>query len=159
MIDNRPSGGEFAIPNFSPRLTQPVQPDTNPWSWRFGSASSQVGPVNINLGRSSDPELEQEVLDTGERDALTALRFQLEEIAQIKTRYRSDSKLTTKAKAKAKRQHRHRARGYRRRCRPETRSAMQLLLCFARGHMVPAERALAKLRRAGHGVAQHTGDR
>ena len=171
LIDNRPSGGEFAIPNFSPRLTQPVQPDTNPWSWRFGSASSQVGPVNINLGRSSDPELEQEVLDTGERDALTALRFQLEEIAQIKTRYRSDSKLATKAKAKAKAkpQHRYRARGCRRRCRPETRSAMQLLLCFARGYLAPAERALVKLPQAGHGVApreahkfglaQHTGDR
>ncbi|MGB4914080.1 MAG: hypothetical protein WBO95_18510 [Candidatus Dechloromonas phosphoritropha] len=147
------------MPNFSPRLMQPVQPDTNPWSpllhyfqnpfsawqavqlplsgdvnqainpwsWTFGSASSQVGLVNINLGRSSDPELEQEVLDevgsygkqlgrigdalavlirhvkledldTGERDALTALRFQLEEIAQIKTRYRSDSKLATEAK-------------------------------------------------------------
>ena len=79
--------------------------------------------VNINRGRSSDPELEQEVidevdssgkqlgrtgdalavliryveledLDAGERDALTALRFQLEEIAQVKARYRSVSKPT-----------------------------------------------------------------
>ncbi len=138
-------------------LSGDVNQAINPWSWTFGSASSQVGMVNINLGRSSDPELEQEVLDTGERDALTALRFRLEEIAQIKTRYRSDSKLATKAKAKP--QHRHRARGYRRRCRPETRSAMQLLLCFARGHLAPAERALVKLPQAGHGVAQHTGDR
>ena len=79
-------------------LSGDVNQAINPWSWTFGSASSQVGMVNINLGRSSDPELEQEVLDTGERDALTALRFQLEEIAQIKTRYRSDSKLATEAK-------------------------------------------------------------
>jgi len=138
------------MPNFSPRLTPPEQPDAspwspllhyfhnpfsawqavelplsgdvtqaiNPWSWTFGSASSQVGLVNIHLGRSSDPGLEQEVLDevgsygkqlgrigdalavlirhvrledldAGERDALTALRFQLDEIAQVKARYRS----------------------------------------------------------------------
>lgn len=143
------------MPDFNPRLTPAVQPETNPWSpllnyfqnpfsawqavqlplsgdvtqainpwsWTFRSASSQVGLVNINLGRSSDPELEQEVLDevgsygkqlgrigdalavlikhvkledldAGERDALTALRFQLEEIAQVKARYRSVSKPT-----------------------------------------------------------------
>ena len=135
------------MPRLSPRLRQPVHPDTNPWSpllryfhnpfsawqavqlplsgdvtqainpwsWTFGSASSQVGLVNINLGRSTDPELEQEVLDevgsygkqpggigdalvvlirhvkledldAGEIDAITALRFQLEEIARVKTR-------------------------------------------------------------------------
>ena len=77
--------------------------------------------VNINRGRSSDPELEQEVLDevgsygkqlgrigdalavliryveledldAGERGANTALRFRLEKIARVKTRYRSVSK-------------------------------------------------------------------
>lgn len=104
-------------------LSGDVTQAINPWSWTFRSASSQVGLVNINLGRSSDPELEQEVLDevgsygkqlgrigdalavlikhvkledldAGERDALTALRFQLEEIAQVKARYRSVSKPT-----------------------------------------------------------------
>jgi len=77
--------------------------------------------VNINRGRSSDPELEQEVLDevgsygkqlgrigdalavliryveledldAGERDTINALRFRLEKIARVKTRYRSVSK-------------------------------------------------------------------
>ena len=77
--------------------------------------------VNINRGRSSDPELEQEVLDevgsygkqpggigdalavliryveledldAGERGANTVLRFRLEKIARVKTRYRSVSK-------------------------------------------------------------------
>ena len=138
------------MPDFNPRLTQTLQPETNPWSpllhyfqnpfsawqavqlplsgdvtqainpwsWTFGSASSQVGLVNINLGRSSDPELEQEVLDEvgsygkqlgrigdalavlikhvkleqlddAERDAVTALRFQLDEIARVKARHRA----------------------------------------------------------------------
>jgi len=44
-------------------LSGDVTQAINPWSWTFGSASSQVGLVNINLGRSTDPELEQEVLD------------------------------------------------------------------------------------------------
>ena len=99
-------------------LSGDVTQAINPWSWTFGSASSQVGLVNINLGRSSDPDLEQEVLDEvgsygkqlgrigdalavlikhvkleqlddAERDAITALRFQLDEIARVKTRRRS----------------------------------------------------------------------
>ena len=37
-------------------LSGDVTQAINPWSWTFGSASSQVGLVNINLGRSSDPE-------------------------------------------------------------------------------------------------------
>ena len=102
-------------------LSGDVTQAINPWSWTFGSASSQVGLVNINLGWSTDPELEQEVLDevgsygkqpggigdalvvlirhvkledldAGERDANTALRFPLEEIARVKTEYRSVSK-------------------------------------------------------------------
>jgi len=63
-----------------------------------------VGSYGKQLGRIGDAlavlirHVKLEDLDTGERDALTALRFQLEEIAQIKTRYRSDSKLATEAK-------------------------------------------------------------
>ena len=98
-------------------LSGDVTQAINPWSWTFGAASSQAGLVNINLGRSSDPELEQELLDevgsdgmqlgrigdaravlirrvklddldAGECDALTALRFRLEEVARVKTRHR-----------------------------------------------------------------------
>jgi len=105
-----------------PALQMPLSGDVtqaiNPWTWTFGSASSQVGLVNINLGRSSNPELEQEVLDEvgsygkqlgrigdalavlikhvkleqlddAERDAVTALRFQLDEIARVKARHRA----------------------------------------------------------------------
>ena len=99
-------------------LSGDVNQAINPWTWTFGSASSQVGLVNINLGRSSNPELEQEVLDEvgsygkqlgrigdalavllkhiqlaqlddAERDAITALRFQLDEIARVKARHRA----------------------------------------------------------------------
>lgn len=138
------------MPNFQPRLIQQPAPDAwsgplayfqnpfaawqalrlplsgdvtqaiNPWSWTFGPTSNQVGLVNINLGRSANPEVEQEVLDEvgsygkqlgrigdalgvllrhvhmenlddAERDTLTALRFQLEEIARVKARHRPDS--------------------------------------------------------------------
>jgi len=101
-------------------LSGDVTQAINPWTWTFGSASSQVGLVNINLGRSSDPDLEQEVLDEvgsygkqlgrigdalavlirhvkleqlddAERDAITALRFQLDEIARVKTRRRTST--------------------------------------------------------------------
>ncbi|MBL8432583.1 MAG: hypothetical protein JNK80_09330 [Dechloromonas sp.] len=44
-------------------LSGDVTQAINPWSWTFGAASSQAGLVNSNLGRSSDPELEQELLD------------------------------------------------------------------------------------------------
>jgi len=99
-------------------LSGDVNQAINPWTWTFGSASSQVGLVNINLGRSSNPELEQEVLDEvgsygkqlgrigdalavlvkhvkldqlddAERDTITALRFQLDEIARVKARHRA----------------------------------------------------------------------
>ena len=99
-------------------LSGDVNQAINPWTWTFGSASSQVGLVNINLGRSSNPELEQEVLDEvgsygkqlgrigdalavlvkhvkldqlddAERDTITALRFQLDEIARVRPRHRA----------------------------------------------------------------------
>ena len=95
---------------------------TQPWSWTIG----QLGLVNINLGRSSNPEVEQEVLDevgsygkqlgcigdalavlikhvkldeltATERDAITKLRFQLEAVEQIKAGHRTPKKLTKRA--------------------------------------------------------------
>jgi hypothetical protein len=35
----------------------------NPWKWSFSSLGGQVGLVNINLGKSADPALEQRILD------------------------------------------------------------------------------------------------
>ncbi|MBS1143858.1 MAG: hypothetical protein H6R14_1264 [Proteobacteria bacterium] len=108
--------------SWSMPLSGDVTQAINPWSWTFGSATSQLGLVNINLGRSGNPEVEQEVLDEvgsygkqlgcigdalavlikhvrldelapAERDAITKLRFQLEAIEQIKAGHRSGKKV------------------------------------------------------------------
>ncbi len=46
-----------------PQLTlvpsPPAASQTSPWMWPFGS---QFGLININLGKSSDPDLEKEIL-------------------------------------------------------------------------------------------------
>ena len=112
--------------SWSMPLSGDVTQAINPWSWTFGSATSQLGLVNINLGRSGNPEVEQEVLDEvgsygkqlgcigdalavlikhvkldelapAERDAITKLRFQLEAIEQIKAGHRTTKKVTKRA--------------------------------------------------------------
>lgn len=96
---------------FSGDVTQAI----NPWSWVFGTG--QFGFINVNLGNSGNPEVEQDVLDEvgsygrqlgrigdalevlikhadqkgldqQELDALTKLRFQLEAVDEIKKRKR-----------------------------------------------------------------------
>lgn len=108
-----------AMSGFKAPLSGDVNQAINPWSWVFGTG--QFGFVNINLGSSGDPQVEQEVLDEvgsygrqlgrmgdamsvliklaerenldpKERDALTKLRFQLEAIDKIKTRQESRRK-------------------------------------------------------------------
>ena len=112
--------------SFQMPLSGDVTQAINPWSWTFGSATSQLGLVNINLGRSGNPEIEQEVLDEvgsygkqlgcigdalavlikhvkldelapAERDAITKLRFQLEAIEKIKAGHRTTKKVTKQA--------------------------------------------------------------
>ena len=51
------------MPNFRLPLSGDVLQNINPWNWFFKLNGSQVGLFNINLGRSADPELEQEILD------------------------------------------------------------------------------------------------
>ena len=109
--------------SFSMPLSGDVTQAINPWSWTFGSATSQLGLVNINLGHSRDPEVEQEVLDEvgsygkqlgcigdalavlikhvkldelepAERDAITKLRFQLEAVERIKAGHRTTKRAT-----------------------------------------------------------------
>jgi hypothetical protein len=108
--------------SFQMPLSGDVSQAINPWSWTFGQANSQLGLVNINLGRSGNPEVEQEVLDevgsygkqlgcigevlavlikhvklegleVSERDAITKLRFQLEAIERIKASHGTTKKL------------------------------------------------------------------
>lgn len=40
-----------------------LQQDINPWTWATRIGTGQVGLVNINLGKSSNPELERRILD------------------------------------------------------------------------------------------------
>jgi hypothetical protein len=96
---------------FSGDVTQAI----NPWTWITRVANGQFGLININLGKSSDPTLEQQILDDvgsygrqlgqlgdaleavlehlkteswqGEsKAAVAAFRFQLEEIRRLKAK-------------------------------------------------------------------------
>src|SRR3954470_22494940 len=51
------------MPDFKLPLSGDVVQAINPWNWFFRSQGGQFGLVNINLGKSADPELEQRILD------------------------------------------------------------------------------------------------
>ena len=51
------------MPTFKLPLSGNVTQTINPWTWFFNPVGSQVGLININLGKSSNPDVEQEVLD------------------------------------------------------------------------------------------------
>jgi hypothetical protein len=53
---------EFAMPSFRLPLSGNVTQSINPWTMLFNPVGNQVGLVNIELGQSSQPEVEQEVL-------------------------------------------------------------------------------------------------
>jgi hypothetical protein len=44
-------------------LSGDVTQAINPWNWFFSPQASQFGIVNINVGRSADPGLEEQILD------------------------------------------------------------------------------------------------
>ncbi|MET0543291.1 MAG: hypothetical protein ABWZ88_16210 [Variovorax sp.] len=96
-------------------LSGDVTQAINPWSWFFKSVGGQFGLVNINMGKSSDPVLEQQILDDvgtygrqlgqigdalavllrhvkledlapDEVDALDAFKLQLAQIERLKAR-------------------------------------------------------------------------
>ena len=50
------------MPSFRLPLSGNVTQSINPWTMLFNPVGSQVGLVNIELGQSSQPEVEQEVL-------------------------------------------------------------------------------------------------
>jgi hypothetical protein len=50
------------MPVFRLPLSGNVTQSINPWSWMFNPVGSQVGLVNIELGQSSDPAAEEEIL-------------------------------------------------------------------------------------------------
>jgi hypothetical protein len=49
--------------NFRLPLSGNVNQTINPWTWMFSSVGSQFGLINIDLGKSSDPELEGRILE------------------------------------------------------------------------------------------------
>ncbi len=50
------------MPAFRLPLSGNVTQSINPWTWFFNPVGSQVGLVNIELGQSSNPVVEEEVL-------------------------------------------------------------------------------------------------
>ena len=50
------------MPAFRLPLSGNVTQSINPWTWFFNPIGSQVGLVNIELGQSSNPAIEEEVL-------------------------------------------------------------------------------------------------
>src|SRR5260370_35488745 len=51
------------MPDVRLPLSGNVTQSINPWTWLFNSVGSQFGVVNVNLGQSSDPEMEQQILE------------------------------------------------------------------------------------------------
>lgn len=110
------------MPVFKLPLSGNVTQSINPWTWIFNPMGSQVGLINISLGKSSNPDVEQEVLDDvasygkqlgkigdvlavlldhfhpqeklepAEEHAITSLRALLADIAQVKAKYAPASK-------------------------------------------------------------------
>jgi len=107
---NAPKSGAVAMP-----LSGNVDQIIDPWTLMLRLVGNQFGLVNINLGKSSDPELEREILqDVGtygkqlgqigdalrvlldhvklddltreEKRAIAAVQFQLEEIDRLKAK-------------------------------------------------------------------------
>jgi hypothetical protein len=50
------------MPVFRLPLSGNVTQSINPWNWMFNPVGSQVGLINIELGQSSNPPVEEEVL-------------------------------------------------------------------------------------------------
>ena len=101
------------MPNFTMPLSWPVNQEINPWTWMSTLTGNQFGLVNINMGKSSNPDLERKILDdvgsygrqigqladaleavlshmkmdgwsAHEKEAVDAFRFQLSEVRRLK---------------------------------------------------------------------------
>ena len=101
------------MPTFRLPLSGDVTQTINPWNWFVNLFGNQFGLINIDLGKSSDPRLEEQILsDVGsygrqigqigdalqvlirhvnltglssdEQRAISALQFQLDEINRLK---------------------------------------------------------------------------
>ena len=50
------------MPAFRLPLSGNVTQSINPWTWFFNPVGSQIGLINIDLGQSSNPAVEEEIL-------------------------------------------------------------------------------------------------
>jgi hypothetical protein len=103
------------MPTFRLPLSGDVTQTINPWTWFQKFVGNQFGLININLGKSSDPDLEEQILnDVGsygrqigqlgdavrvliqhvtldhlppdQQRAINALQYQLNEIDRLKAK-------------------------------------------------------------------------
>ncbi|MGO4308033.1 hypothetical protein [Cupriavidus sp. RAF12] len=51
------------MPDFRLPLSGDVIQSINPWNWFVRTVGGQFGLININLGRSTNPEMEARILD------------------------------------------------------------------------------------------------
>ncbi|GAA0839487.1 hypothetical protein [Cupriavidus pauculus] len=51
------------MPDFRLPLSGDVSQSINPWTWFVHAVGNQFGVVNINLGRSTNPDMEARILD------------------------------------------------------------------------------------------------
>ena len=51
------------MPNVRLPLSGDVNQAINPWNWMLSSVASQFGLININVGKSADPQLEKTILE------------------------------------------------------------------------------------------------
>jgi hypothetical protein len=109
----------FAMSEFKLPLSGDVTQAINPWTWISRAGTNQFGFFNVNMGTSSDPQMEQDILDRvgtygkqlgqigdallvlvdhaksdrfseAERKMLMKFRLQLEAIKDIKAERRSE---------------------------------------------------------------------
>ncbi len=86
------------MPTFKLPLSGDVTQTINPWTWMFNPVGSQFGLVNISLGKSSNPDVEQEVLEdvASYGKQLGRLATRCSSSSPISTRRRSSSPMRKK---------------------------------------------------------------
>jgi hypothetical protein len=114
-------------------LSGDVSQVIDPWTWCIRAFGSQLGLVNINLGKSSDPQLEEQILDDvgsygrqlgqmgdalcvllnhldeskftpDERMVVDAFLYQMKEISRLKRKRSAENREGSPAQARMRRQ-------------------------------------------------------
>jgi hypothetical protein len=86
------------MPVFRLPLSGNVTQSINPWTWVFNPVGSQVGLVNIELGQSSDPASEEEILSDVASYGKQLGRIE-DALSVLLEHFRPERKLTAKEQA------------------------------------------------------------